>query len=630
MEPNPNHDSELERAEEMLYRPDIVIKQKARAKLHREHAPVPTRWESTKSQTRAARGAFKLPSSLFSKLFIGSIIFFVVAAAIAVITILTSANVSSRRINLEVLGRTFVDGGELLPLQVAVANNNNTQIELADLVVEYPTNTGSIERIRRSVGTVAARQQTIQDFDLTLFGEEGTVVPITVTLEYRIPDSNAILTKDTSYQVTLRSTPVVLTVLGPQSSLPNQQVTMNYTVVSNSATVVEDVALVTEYPVGFEFMSAEPAASFSNNVWVLGDLEPGATRSIAVTGVVRGSEGSSVAFKGAVGKQDPQDEKRIGVTFGTIAQPLGLESSFISTSMIVNDAVNGTASVDPGDDINIRIPWQNPLPVRVTDAVIEVQLAGQFETGQVVSRQGFYNSATRTIIFSKDNVQNLAAIEPGESGEFSFTLKSKQGSSISSATSEPTITLTTNVQGIVDPGNFQRAEKINQLVLKVVSDVRLLVDTQHFTGLIANDGPMPPKVGQRTTYTVAMSVSNSTSTLVGAKVVTVLPQYVEWMNVVMPQQTDVVYNPVTREVVWTVGSVEAGAGYSKPVKQASFKVGITPSESQVGSPPNLTGDIMLTGTDTFTSKQIQASRRPLTTRLLNDASSVGSDGAVVQ
>lgn len=614
----------IEEAEEMLYEPGLKIQPKARAKLHQNHLAVPVRWNGQEAQTEMPKKK-SLPTSLFSKLFIGSLIFFVVAAIVAVITIATSSNVSNKRISLEVLGRTFVDGGEPLPLQVVVGNNNNTKIELADLVIEYQTNTGDTQRIRQSVGTIEARKQTIQDFDLTLFGEEGTVVPLNVTLEYRIPDSNAIMNKQTTYTVTLRTTPIVLSVLGPLSTLPNQEVTMNYTIVSNSATVVEDVLVTTEYPAGFTFEKADPAPSFSNNVWVLGDLEPGATRTIAVTGVAHGNEGEVVAFRGAVGRQDTNDEKRIGAAFATIAQPLTLESSFLSVAMSPSGLTNGI--LPPTGSLDVTIAWSNPLPVRISDAQIEITLDGAYNPASIQAQRGFYNSNTHSIIWNKDGDQSLAVLEPGESGEFSFSIDPLINSQSSL---NPSITVKSNIQGVVEGGTFQSAKSVNELVVKVASDLRILGDVQHFTGSFANTGPMPPQVGKQTTYTVVLTATNSSNAVTDGQVTMTLPDYVTWTNAIAPQQAPVTYNPVTREVVWSVGALSPGVGYTKPAVQVSFQVGITPSASQVGDAPFLTGDIVLRGRDGFTGADLQSTRRGLSTRLLNDTSSVGSDGRVVQ
>lgn len=620
--------SGLEKANEGLYRPDVTPRLKSRAKLHRDHRPVQKSWKEEKTEQKTAYQKKPIPSSFFSKLFIVSLIFFVAAVVVAAVTIATSSNVSNKRINVQVLGRTFVDGGETLPLQVVVANNNTTELQLADIVIEYPTATDT-QRIRRSVGTVDARQQVIEEFDLTLFGEEGTVVPMEVTLEYRIPGSNAILTKATDYEVTLRSTPVVLTVSGPQSSLPNQQITIDYVVVSNSSTLVEDTVLVTEYPPDFEYESANMNPSFSNNIWILGDLEPGMQRTISVTGTVRGIQGSTLAFKGTLGRQDPRDEKQVGTVFATMAHSLRLDPPFITTELMVNNVTDNEIIVSPNDDIRVTVNYQNPLTMRITNAAIRVSLQGVFDASKVNAGSGFYDSATNSILWDANNQQELAVLEPGERGSLSFALKTALTSAQTQTVSDPTIRLSTAINGVVEGGQVQSAQAVDVATIKIASDMRVLAETQYTSGALVNSGPMPPQVGQQTSYTIALSMTNSSNTITDGVVRFSLPSYVTWLNIVSPQQSPVTYNATTREVVWTVGSIESGVGYSKPAKELAFKVGITPSASQIGDSPALTSSITATGVDAFTGAQLQSNRPALTTRLLNE-SIVGSDGRVVQ
>jgi len=66
------------------------------------------------------------------------------------------------------------------------------------------------------------------------------------------------------------------------------------------------------------------------------------------------------------------------------------------------------------------------------------------------------------------------------------------------------------------------------------------------------------------------------------------------------------------------------------VRTMSFKVSLTPSISQIGSAPSLTETVFLTARDAFTNAILRSQRNPHSTQLLNDTSSVGGDGRVVQ
>ena len=160
--------------------------------------------------------------------------------------------------------------------------------------------------------------------------------------------------------------------------------------------------------------------------------------------------------------------------------------------------------------------------------------------------------------------------------------------------------------------------------------MNFLARTIHYSGPIQNTGAMPPKVNTETTYTLEWQLTNSRNRVTGVKVSTILPTYVVWKNVMVPtsEQSRVIYNEVTRELVWNVGEIPAGTGTNLPPKILSMKVGITPSVTQKGSVPNLTDIMTVTGLDTFTNKTIELTRRALDMEISNDGFAPGYDGLV--
>lgn len=67
--------------------------------------------------------------------------------------------------------------------------------------------------------------------------------------------------------------------------------------------------------------------------------------------------------------------------------------------------------------------------------------------------------------------------------------------------------------------------------VKVNSSFQLSSRAVHYTGPFGNSGPMPPRVGQNTTYTILWSITNSSNDVSRAKVTAVLPLYVKWTGV---------------------------------------------------------------------------------------------------
>ena len=53
-------------------------------------------------------------------------------------------------------------------------------------------------------------------------------------------------------------------------------------------------------------------------------------------------------------------------------------------------------------------------------------------------------------------------------------------------------------------------------------------------------------------------------------------------------------------------------------------------KSQIGTVMDITGNLLITGTDSVTKTTLSQSKRPLNTRLVGDTSTVGSDGKVAK
>src|SRR5690606_36507934 len=94
----------------------------------------------------------------------------------------------------------------------------------------------------------------------------------------------------------------------------------------------------------------------------------------------------------------------------------------------------------------------------------------------------------------------------------------------------------------------------------ISTDAQFVTEVLHYSSPITNTGPMPPQVGQETTYTIRWNISNSTNVLNNATVRTVLPTGIVWKDVVVPQseRSLMQYNTVTREIVWNAGTIPVG------------------------------------------------------------------------
>jgi hypothetical protein len=154
--------------------------------------------------------------------------------------------------------------------------------------------------------------------------------------------------------------------------------------------------------------------------------------------------------------------------------------------------------------------------------------------------------------------------------------------------------------------------------IKLISNLSLSARALRTQGPISNTGPIPPKADQETTYTVVWTVTNTSNTISGAQVTATIPQYMRWTGTVSPSDAQITYNPVGGQITWMAGGIPQNAGVGAGAKQVAFQLALKPTQSQIGSSPDIMGESTIVGLDAFTGATIRNSASNLSTRTTTD------------
>ena len=149
-------------------------------------------------------------------------------------------------------------------------------------------------------------------------------------------------------------------------------------------------------------------------------------------------------------------------------------------------------------------------------------------------------------------------------------------------------------------------------------------------GPFANHGPIPPKVGEETTYTVTFSVGNTQGDLADARVTARLGQGINWLGASSFTSEDISYDSSSNTITWNIGMLSSDTGFSSAAREIAFQIALTPSLGQIGMAPNLVTGIVFSGRDTLTGNTVTANNAPLTTRLTTDPAFIQGDDIVVK
>ncbi|MDE2030866.1 MAG: hypothetical protein KGI58_01220 [Patescibacteria group bacterium] len=630
-----NDNNKIEDIKRRLYDPnDTTPSHPKEGVLHPIVHNVPSSWHTdTKTEESSQNYNMKKPPmSPFKKFFIVAFVFFIGAAAYSTYTFIRGgSSISNDKIDITVLGSAFTKGGEELPLQIEINNRNNADLELADLVVEYPKgasdNAYDVVRLPRDIiGTIKKGSSITRNVKVTLFGDEKSIRNVKISLEYHPGNSNAIFTKEKDYPVTISTAPLSLVVDAPDTATSNQEISFKVTATLNTTLPDKSTMLQISYPNNFVFDSATPTPTLGNSLWNLSSLTQTNPVTINVKGRLIGQDKDEQVFHVYAGTTSITDQSVVNVVYNSLLKSIIITKPFLEAHILINNQDLPSYTARGGQTVNAQVTWVNNLPTRITDAQIIVNLSGNaFDKSTVNPLEGFYDSVNSQIVWDKNSVPDLASIEPGATGSVSFSFKSLSLIGLSNMIRDPQISLDVSIKGS-QPSDGSTLNEVNNFDQKII---KILSDFQIAASAIFNSGSMPPKAETETKYTVTWTLANSANDVSQGQAVAVLPIYIKWIGPVTGTNENISYDDTTREVVWNIGDVRANTGGNLN-REVSFILSITPSTSQVGSVPQLMKGITLTGQDTYADTLLKSTYPPITTQITNDPNYKNGDEVVTQ
>ncbi len=139
IEPNEDVPNRLDSLNNKLYSRNARVTGPRQGVLHSNRYTVEELWKSAPEAPEKIESDLPPTRNFFKTFFIVAVCFFLIALGFVGWTFFKGNNqVSSDNISINVLGNSFTPGGEELPLEVEIANQNAVPLELADLIIEYP------------------------------------------------------------------------------------------------------------------------------------------------------------------------------------------------------------------------------------------------------------------------------------------------------------------------------------------------------------------------------------------------------------------------------------------------------------------------------------------------------------
>lgn len=615
----------LERARERLYRPEDSLYTRPSLTTSGKRV-VPHAWEENSLENVPHRG--KRHVRLAGIFFIIAFLFFLVSLGIAGYIFYAGGNsVSVDKITVDVLGPTTIAGGDIVPLSLTITNKNAVAIENATIEIDFPNGTRdaadvlqAYPRYTENLGLLASGASVTRSVKAVVFGGAGQNLTLPVSFSYGAAGSNAVFVKKTSYTLMISTTPLSLSVDAPIETVSGQPLTLTLTVRSNATVPLDNVVLTGSFPFGF--IASSSSLPLNNSSFLLGTLLPGARSTVTLTGTLAGQDSEQRVFHFTIGTAKTARDQTLAVTYMTQDAEITITAPFIHTTLALNGDTSPRVIVTPGSRQSVSLSYANTLSTSITNATVAITISGAaVDYDSIQTTNGFYSSTDHTVLFSRDTDPALALLAPAASGIGTFTFLTLPINTLASA---PTITLTISVSG-TRVGQMNVPEQISASAtktVKVATTVVLSASSLHTSGPFSTSGPIPPRAGQATTYTIVWNALNEGSTVAGGSVSATLPSYVSYTGLTTGAGS-FSYNDASRTLSWDTGDLTQGVS-----AQGAFQVSLTPSTSQKGSAPPLTSTASFSGYDRFAGVQISATASPVTTETRGDPGYVFSFGNV--
>jgi len=531
---------------------------------------------------------------------------------------------SKEILKLEILGPEETAIFQEVEYTVKYKNNGKVRLEEPWLTFEFPEHTLLVvsdneanreENLSRrqeigpeELGDIYPGEERTFQFKGRLFGKENQVKTAKAWLSYRPKNLKARYESTTTFTTVVKSVPLTLEFDLSSKIETGRDFNFSLNYFSSLDYPLTNLGIKIEYPPGFEFLESEPE-TLGKTEWEIPLLNRASGGRIEIKGKLLGEVREQKIFKAILG--------------------IWLENEFIPIKEIIRGVeitkprlfvfqrINNQDQylANSKDLLHYEIYFRNIGEEPFIDLFLMTRLEGKgfdFETLKLDSGQ--FNKGDNSIIWDWRDNNKLRFLGQGEESKVEFWINLKEEWEISSSQEKNGLLKNTVV---ISQIKEEFETKINSKL--VISQKGYYQEEIGF----GNSGPLPPKVGETTTYTIIWQAKNYFNDVKNVKVKADLPSNVKLTGKIFPEEekSRFTYDNQSREIVWTIKNNEvmtAGTGILNPAPNIAFQVALTPVSGQKGQVLPIINEVRISGEDQWTETIIEASASAIDTTLPDD------------
>jgi len=571
----------------------------------------------------------------------GIIILTIAAVIFAGLFFILRQRFDSSKVSVAIFSRDRVVSGEDVNYVVEYKNNGRITLKNVKLTFVYPE--GSFPIAAQNLQKIGDLESSVVDlpdlepggsgnkeFRASLSGLKDEKKKASAKLIYNPANFSSNFENSGEFENEIFLVPLVLDFDLPEKVVSGQNLAFALKYLNTSDIAFSNLSLSVEYPQGFSFISSLPLSDGGSNIWQITEIGPKEEGKILISGVLTGNQGEIKTFGTKIEKKQNDFIKTLSENLASVSISLPP----LAVKLLVNN--NRDYIANAGDDLNYSLVYQNTSDVAIGPVFIDLKLdAKVLDLSTLRLRSGFFNNISNMVIWNESVLPGLKMLEPGFRDTIAFTVKVKNKDKIpikNFIDKNFTIPVSVKIDTASVPISLRGTQLSGEdsLSTKLNSKLTLIAKGFYQDSKMPNSGPIPPRVGQTTTYTIYWDVTNLANDVENVIVEGYLPPYITWLNNFFPSNADIKYDKNSGKIFWTIGKLPANTGILYPVKELVFQIGLTPSSSQIGNQVELVKPMIIRGKDAFTGAQLENSASAVESNVPDDPSIGYGDERVVQ
>lgn len=529
--------------------------------------------------------------------------------------------------------------GEKFDFKISIFNQEKSNLVNSELFLNFPENFHYLSSQLPcseifpkgciiSLPEIRKGEEKEIEIESLIFGLPGETKNLTATLNFQLEKFSSRFKKEVTKEIVLSPSNFELEIQSPKELMRTEEGDFRIKI-KNKSDKEKKARIIISFPddFNFTFLSLKENEEEKKKFF---DLD-----------FIKGEE-KEISFKGFFSEKG--EEKRLSIQLA-ILDPQGKSFLQKEEEFIIKNTEPGLVlgiKIDDnfldeipknfGEKIKISLFYKNIGQEKIFEPQIKLKISPPFPINfenlekwcWTQGEKNFegdrwkieINNEEGDIIFTSERISEIGINEEGEINFF-LAVKSYEGL-IKFKPQNLKISLIGEIEAkIFRQGILIFKVTSNEIALKINSKVKLDCEIRYFSdeGFKIGDGPLPPKVGETTSYFVFLRPVNTVNEIKNIKIITHLSEKVNLIGEEKASVGELSFDNFSKEIIWQIDSLPSYAGGSYSFVEAGFKIALTPQEEDRGKVIVLLEKISFQADDVFTGAKVYVEKEPLTTDL---------------